>query len=63
MEVLMVVNGLGSGADVMALGLVLFQVPHTALMCFREGRAYWKTTAPASNPVLLPAPEATLETG
>ena len=41
-EVLLVVNGVGSGGDVIAMILVLFQVPPSALLCFRGGRAYWK---------------------
>ena len=41
-EVMLVVNGVGSGGDVIAMMLVLFQVPHSALLCFRGGRAYWK---------------------
>jgi len=44
LEVLLVVNGVGSGGDVVAMMLVLFQVPASALLCFRGGRAYWKPT-------------------
>ncbi|MBN1267399.1 MAG: DUF3267 domain-containing protein [Anaerolineales bacterium] len=46
LEVLMVVNGAGSGGDVIAMLLVLFQVPQKGEMCFRGGRAYWRTGAP-----------------
>jgi hypothetical protein len=53
LEVVMVVNGVGSGGDVIAVLLVLFQVPHSAWMCFRGGRAYWKPTSPADNIALL----------
>ena len=44
-EVMLVVNTVGSGGDVIAMMLVLFQVPHSALLCFRGGRAYWKDSA------------------
>jgi hypothetical protein len=46
LEVLMVVNGVGSGGDVIAVILVLFQVPLSGVMCFRGGRAYWRSKAP-----------------
>jgi hypothetical protein len=46
LEVVMVVNGVGSGGDVIAMLLVLFQVPRSAVMCFRGGRAYWKPIIP-----------------
>ena len=49
LEVLLVVNGVGSGGDVIAVLLVLFQVPTSAWMCFRGGRAYWKPISPADN--------------
>jgi hypothetical protein len=49
LEVLLVVNGVGSGGDVMAMMLVLFQVPPSALLCFRGGRAYWKANSPFNN--------------
>ena len=51
-EVLMVVNGVGSGGDVIAVLLVLFQVHPSAWMCFRGGRAYWK---PISDHDALPS--------
>lgn len=39
--VLFVVNTVGSGADVAAMWIVVRQVPRTAWICFRGGRAYW----------------------
>jgi Putative zincin peptidase len=42
LEVLLLVNGVGSGGDVVAMMLVLSQVPRSALLCFRGGRAYWQ---------------------
>lgn len=41
-EVVMVLNTVGSGADVAAVFLVLSKVPRSAWLCFRGGRAYWK---------------------
>lgn len=43
LQVLMVVNALGSGGDLLAVWLVLKQVPPSGQLCFREGRAYWQT--------------------
>ena len=59
LEVLMVVNGVGSGGDVIAMGLVLFQVPRSALMCFRGGRAYWRPISPNDTPTLSATHETT----
>jgi hypothetical protein len=42
LSVLMVVNTLGSGGDVIAAILVISQVPQAAFLCFRGGRAYWR---------------------
>jgi len=42
LQVLMVVNTLGSGGDILAALLVLAQVPASGQLCFREGRAYWQ---------------------
>jgi hypothetical protein len=42
LSVLMVVNALGSGGDVIAAILVVAQVPPAARLCFRAGRAYWQ---------------------
>jgi Putative zincin peptidase len=44
LQVLMVVNALGSGGDVVAAILVVAQVPPTACLCFQAGRAYWRPT-------------------
>jgi hypothetical protein len=40
--VLLVVNTLGSGGDILAAWLVLGQVPASGRLCFRAGRAYWQ---------------------
>jgi hypothetical protein len=40
LQVLMLVNGIGSGGDVLAAIWVLLRVPTKAQMCFRGGRAY-----------------------
>jgi hypothetical protein len=40
--ILMVVNALGSGGDVIAALVVISQVPPTAQLCFQDGRAYWR---------------------
>jgi putative zincin peptidase len=42
LEVLMVLNTVGSGADVAAIFLVVSQVPRSASLCFRGGKAYWQ---------------------
>jgi hypothetical protein len=36
------VNGIGSGGDVIAVIWVLFQVPQKATICFSGGKAYWR---------------------
>jgi len=41
-EVVMVLNTVGSGADVTAVFLVMSQMPRSAWLCFRGGRAYWR---------------------
>lgn len=43
LQVLMVVNGIGSGGDLVAVAWVLFQVPAGSQICFRSGKAYWRT--------------------
>lgn len=45
LQVLMLVNGIGSGGDVVAMLLILFQLPASAHICFRGGRAYWRPQA------------------
>ena len=60
-EVLLVVNGVGSGGDVIAIILVLFQVPPSALLCFRGGRAYWKPMSPVDNHAPPSVQEATCQ--
>jgi hypothetical protein len=59
LEVLMVVNGVGSGGDVIAMLLVLFQVPLSAVMCFRGGRAYWRPISPNDTSALSATYETT----
>ena len=52
LEVMLTVNAVGSGGDVIAMMLVLRQVPRSASLCFRGGRAYWKPISPVDNKVL-----------
>lgn len=47
LQVLMLVNGIGSGGDVIAVMWVLYQVPSSAQICFCEGKAYWRQVSPA----------------
>lgn len=54
LQVLMLVNGIGSGGDVVAVIWVLFQVPSKAQICFCGGKAYWKS-GPPSGQVVLPS--------
>jgi hypothetical protein len=42
--ILMVVNTLGSGGDVIAALAVMTQVPRSAQLCFQDGQAYWRST-------------------
>ncbi len=42
LQVLMVINAVGSGGDLLAVWLVLKQVPPAGQLCFRKGRAYWR---------------------
>lgn len=42
LSVLLLVNALGSGGDLVAMLLVLRQVPRGGELCFRSGRAYWR---------------------
>ena len=42
LQVLMLVNALGSGGDLIAALLVLGQVSPKGRLCFRAGRAYWR---------------------
>jgi hypothetical protein len=45
LEVLLLVNGIGSGGDVVAVMWVLRQVPSGAQVCFAAGKAYWRPRA------------------
>ena len=57
MEVVMVLNAVGSGADVAATLLVASQVPHSASVCFRGGKAYWRQAAAVSKAGSAIAPD------
>jgi hypothetical protein len=54
LQVMMLVNGIGSGGDVVAVIWVLFQVPSKAQICFCGGKAYWRSVLP-SGQVVLPS--------
>jgi hypothetical protein len=42
LQVLFLLNGIGSGGDVVAVIWLLFQVPTRTQICFRNGKAYWR---------------------
>jgi hypothetical protein len=42
LQVLILVNGIGAGGDLVAAVWVLAQVPAGAEICFRGGKAYWR---------------------
>jgi len=42
LSILMILNSLGSGADILAVLAVLFQVPRRGRLCFQDGRGYWR---------------------
>ena len=42
LQVLFLVNGIGSGGDVIAVLWVLFQAPARSQICFCNGKAYWR---------------------
>jgi hypothetical protein len=42
LQVLILVNGIGSGGDVVAVIWVLRQVPSGSQICFYGGKAYWR---------------------
>lgn len=52
LQVMMLVNGIGSGGDLVAVLWVLSQVPPKAQICFCGGKAYWRSVSP-SGPVVL----------
>ena len=52
LHVMMLVNGIGSGGDVIAVIWVLLQVPSKAQICFCDGKAYWRSAPPAGQVVL-----------
>ncbi len=45
LQVLLLVNGIGSGGDIVAVIWVLRQVPSKTQICFFGGKAYWKPVA------------------
>jgi hypothetical protein len=55
LQVMMLVNGIGSGGDVIAVIWVLRQVPPKTQICFCGGKAYWR---PASLPAQEGSPSA-----
>ncbi len=57
LEVLMVLNAVGSGADVAAIFLVASQVPQSASLCFRGGKAYWRQATAVSKASSATAPD------
>ncbi len=56
LEVTLCINSVGSGADVAAMFLVLTQVPRSASLCFRGGKAYWRQRTPVRMDISLAAP-------
>ncbi len=42
LSILMMLNAIGSGADILAVRVVLSKVPRDAFLCFHEGKAYWR---------------------
>jgi hypothetical protein len=42
LQVLFLLNGMGSGGDVVAVVWVLFKVPAKTQICFHSGKAYWR---------------------
>ncbi len=42
LSILMIVNALGSGADLLAALAVLTTVPSRGQLCFQDGRGYWR---------------------
>jgi hypothetical protein len=54
LQVMMLVNGIGSGGDVVAVIWVLFQVPSRAQIGFFSGKAYWRSV-PVSGHALSPS--------
>ncbi len=45
LAVMTILNCVGSGADVAGCFVVLSQVPRSAVLCFRGGKAYWMEAA------------------
>lgn len=44
LQVMLLLNTIGSGGDVAAVYLVMRQVPPQAQLCFYDGKAYWGTS-------------------
>jgi hypothetical protein len=43
LQLLFLINGIGSGGDLVAIIWVLFQVPTKTQICFHSGKAYWRS--------------------
>jgi hypothetical protein len=54
LQIMMLVNGIGSGGDLVAVVWVLRQVPPKTQICFWGGKAYWRS-APPSTQVVWPS--------
>ena len=52
LQVMLLVNGIGSGGDVVAVIWVLRQVPSKAQLCFCGGKAYWRPASASAQEVL-----------
>lgn len=52
LQIMMLVNGIGSGGDLVAVIWVLRQVPSKAQICFCGGKAYWRPASPSTQAVL-----------
>jgi hypothetical protein len=51
LEVLLLVNGIGSGGDIVAVVWVLRRVPSRTQICFFGGKAYWRPRVPGILPI------------
>jgi hypothetical protein len=63
LAILLLVNGLGSGGDLVAMLVVFFQVPAAAGLRFHQGRAYWRLMSPVGQSSLPSSREHTGRTG
>jgi hypothetical protein len=51
LNVLLLVNGIGSGGDIVAVVWVLRRVPSKTQICFFGGKAYWRPRVPGILPI------------